>query len=181
VNAARPEFAHLPTPSEGVLVAGLYLGTLAIPLYGLGYWQVAEGLAPADPRAARWIFGLGAFGGALGGAVHAMTGLVIHFERLRGAAGADPLAVVATYGVFLVPLWGLIGALTLAGSVLYTRAVLRGGTAYPRWMAATSPVALVVLTSLAGLLTPGLRAFLLPAGPNLSHVLFFALASRHRS
>ena len=76
-NAARPEL-HLAPPPPGALVAGYYLGVLAIPLYGLGYWEVAQGLAPAGERAARAVFLLGLSGGALGGVVHGVTGLVIH-------------------------------------------------------------------------------------------------------
>ena len=88
------------------------------------------------------------------------------------------MTVVGRHGVFLVPLWLVLGGLTLAGSALYTAAVLGGRTAYPRWMAAASPAALLVaLSVVAVVLPPELRTYLLPAGPNVVHVLFFALAT----
>src|SRR6186997_2609559 len=61
-NARRPELA-LPPPPDGLLLAGFYLGVLALPLYGLGYWRVASGLH--DAADARRVVALGAFGGAL--------------------------------------------------------------------------------------------------------------------
>ena len=93
-NAARPELSALPPPPPVSLIAGYYLGVLAIPLYGLGYWQVAEDIASGGRRVARAVFLLGLSGGAVGGVVHGVTGLVIHADRLLGAAGDDPLAVV---------------------------------------------------------------------------------------
>jgi len=147
---------------------------LAIPLYGLGYWQVAEDIASGGRRVARAVFLLGLSGGAVGGAVHGVTGLVIHADRLLGAAGDDPLAVVGRYGAFLLPLWGLLGVLVVVGSILYARAVLGGSTRYSRWMAALNPALLVAVLGALATVSPRLEAFLLPAAPNVAHVLFFA-------
>jgi len=173
-NAARPELRGLPPPPPGSLVAGYYLGVLAIPLYGLGYWQVAEDITPGGRRAARAVFFLGLAGGVVGGVVHGVTGLVIHADHLLGAAGEDPLAVVARHGAFLLPLWGLLGVLVVGGSILYARAVLGGSTRYSRWMAALNPALLVAVLGALATASPRLEAFLLPAAPNVAHVLFFA-------
>ncbi len=176
-NSARPEFAALPRSPHGVLLVGTMLGVLAIPLYGLGYWHVATGLAPEHARAGRAVFLLGAYGGALGGIVHGVTGLIIEVERRAGTGGADPFAVLVRYGSCVLPLWGILAALSLAGSALFARAIWRGPTAYPRWMALANPATLVVALSLVGSLSPWLRAFLLPAAPNVAHVVFFGATS----
>ena len=175
-NAARPEL-RLPPPPAGALVAGYYLGALAIPLYGLGYWQVARGLSPAGERAARTVFLAGLYGGALGGVVHGVTGLVIHADALAGTGGGDPLTVVARHGAYLLPLWALLAVLVLVGSIVYARAVLGGGTAFPRWMAGVNPVLVVTVLGAVSTLSPWLEAFLLPAAPNVAHVVFFAASS----
>jgi hypothetical protein len=170
-NARRPELA-LPPPPVGMLLAGFYLGVLALPLYGLGYWRAASGLR--DPAEARHVFVLGALGGALGAVVHGVTAHVIRVEELMRAPGADPLAVVAQHGAFLLPLWCVLAVMTVAGSTIYAKAVLAGRSAYPRWMAFLNPALLLVVTSLVALPSLWLRAFLLPAAANLVHVAFFA-------
>ena len=63
------------------------------------------------------------------------------------------------------------------GPIVFAAAVWRGDTALPRWMALTSPVALVLIAVLLGAPTPIGRALLVPAAPNLAHVWFFALAA----
>lgn len=176
-NAARPEFATIPRPPAAALLVGTLLGVLAIPLYALGYRVVASGLEPASAAGARAVFLLGAYGGAIGAVVHGITGVVIHVERATAAVGDDPLVVVMHYAPYLVPLWILLGLLAVAGSVLYGALILRGGTAYPRWMAALNVVTLLLLVTAVGSVSPGLAAFLVPAAPNVAHVLFFALAA----
>jgi hypothetical protein len=175
-NAPRPELA-LPPPPDGALFVGFLLGVLGIPLYGLGYRRVASGLAPAGATAARAFLLLGAYGGALGGAVHGMTALAIAADRAAGMPPTDPIACVGRYGLYLFPLWGLLALLLLAGAALYTALVLRGDTIYARWMAALNPIVLLVLVGTVGTATPTLGAFLVPAAPNVAHVLFFAITA----
>lgn len=177
-NARRPEFAALPVPPAAALVTGLYLGVLALPLYGLGYRCVAEALAPADRRSARRVLLLGAYGGALGAVEHGLTALVLHGEVASGASAADPLVVIVRHGAFLLPLWVVVAGFVTAGSLVYARTVLRGGTAYPRWMAAANPLLLLAVLGACAAPSAWLRAFLLPAAPNVAHVAFFALAAR---
>jgi hypothetical protein len=171
-NAARPDLA-LPHPPRGALAIGTYLGVLAIPLFGVGYWHAAAGLAPGSPRAARLVFLLGAYGGAVGGVVHGLTGLIIHIERHAGTPVVDPFTALTPYRPYLLPLWGLLTVFLVVGSVLYALAITRRRTVYPRWMALLNPVLIVVALSAVGSTSPVLRAFLVPAGPNVAHVIFF--------
>jgi hypothetical protein len=175
-NAARPELA-LPRPPDGALFVGFVLGVLAIPLYGLGYRHVGRVLEPASPRGARVVFLAGAYGGALGGVVHGMTTLAIRIDADAAAPPADPLTLAGRYGTYLYPLWGAIAVLAVVGAAVYATLVLRGGTAYPRWMALVNPVTLLLVVGALGPLHPLLGAFAVPAGPNLVHVVFFALAA----
>jgi hypothetical protein len=180
VNARRAEVG-LPPPPAGLLLAGFYLGVLALPLYGLGYWHVAAGLRRSDPRGARRVFMLGAYGGALGAAVHGVTAHVIRVEEMAGVPAADPLAVIGQHGPFLLPLWSVLTLMTIAGSTIYATVVFEGRSAYPRWMAFLNPALMIVVTSLVALPSVWLSAFLLPAAPNLVHVVFFAAAALVRA
>lgn len=177
-NAGRPGFEWLPAASETVLVVGTYLGIVAIPCYGLGYRTVA---ARFTPSYARWIAALGMAGGVLGGTIHGLTGLVIHVERTSGAAGVDPITVVARYGAYLFPLWTVVGGLLLLGSIVFAAGVLAGRASLPRWTALAGPAPLTVALAVVGSWSMVGRAFLVPAAPNLAHVVFFALAERRRS
>ena len=176
VNARRPGLG-LPKPSAELLLTGFYLGVLALPLYGLGYWAVAGHLRAGDARGARRVFVLGAYGGALGATVHGVTAHVIRVEELAKIPASDPFAVIAQHGPFLLPLWIVLLLMTIAGSTIYATIVFEGRSAYPRWMALLNPALMIGVTSLGALQSEWLGAFLLPATPNLVHVVFFAVAA----
>jgi hypothetical protein len=138
-NAGRMGF-DLPAPPFGALTAGTYFGALAILLYAVGYWQVAYGLMPAGERLARWVFILGASTAGVGAVIHGMTGAIVRYEAPRG--GDVSPATVITY---LLPLWVLGSVSGVLAAVLYTYAILRRHTRYPRWMAGANMGVLPVL------------------------------------
>jgi hypothetical protein len=173
-NASRPGFEWLPPASEAALLVGTYLGLLAIPLYGIGYRDVA---ARFDAPYRRPLTALGIAGGVLGGTTHALTGLAIHVELRGGTGGVDPVTMIARYGSYLLPLWALIAAMVLAGAGIYAVGVLGGRSALPRWAAIANPLVLTVGIVLLGATSAIGQGFLVPAAPNLAHVVFFAVAS----
>lgn len=167
-----------------MLLAGHHLGVLAIPFYALGYWRVSTAIT--RPELARLVLAAGALGSALGAAIHGITGIAIAAERTQvratppvpaapfaGMAGAD---VITPYAEFLVPLWIVVGVALIAGSLAFTIAVASGASHYRRWIAALSPAALIVLIGVVGGLLPG-KSLIVPAAPNLAHLVFFALAA----
>jgi uncharacterized protein DUF6796 len=179
-NTERPELGFFPPPPDGVTVAGAWLGVLAIPLYALGYRAAACALAPASARAARWVGGLGAYTAAIGAAVHGITAVLVANARHAGVPPTDPLAFVAQSGPYLVPFWVIGTVATIAGSAIFAATVLGGRTALPRWMAAANPALLILVVGTLAAPSAWLRAFLVPAAPNLVHVLFFLLVARGR-
>src|SRR5690242_14445257 len=64
---ATPALAIGTALGRRCLVAGHYLGVLAIPLYGLGYRYVADRLRPPY---ARVVAAAGLCGGIVGGTIH---------------------------------------------------------------------------------------------------------------
>jgi hypothetical protein len=181
-NAGNAPIAEtLPAPPSGALAAGHLAGVLAIPLYAARYTAAARLVAHGDARAARWVVALGFYGSAVGAAVHGVTGVWIRGALGRGAPGGDPLAEVLAAGPFLVPLWAVVGLATTLGSVVFATSVARGRTALAPAFALATPLALTLGLVLAGAPTAWGRAFLVPAAPNLAHVVFFAaLAARTR-
>jgi len=173
-NAGRPGFEWLPAPSESTLWVGTYLGLLAIPCYGLGYRAIARGLS-APYRGV--VAALGVAGGVLGGTMHGLTGLVTHVELAGGTGGIDPVTLLARYGAYLLPLWALVGAGLVIGSTAFALGVARGRSSMPRWMALANPAFATLAIVLAGTTFDIGRAFLVPAAPNVAHVVFFALAA----
>lgn len=158
-----------------LLLIGTYLGVLAIPLYGLGYWQVSRILQPSAPSAAGVVFGCGAYSGGLGAVVHGITAMAI--RSAPAAAAGDPLAVLGAVSAYLAPLWLLLAALSLWLSVAYATAVASGSTALPRWTAVANPVCLILLIAAAAMPFRDAAAYVVPAAPNLAHVAFFGMVT----
>ena len=91
--------------------------------------------------------------------------------------GSSLVPTSSPFAAYLLPLWALATAAVLGVSVAFTTGVARGGGDYRRWMALASPAALVVATGACASLFTSLHALLVPASPNLAHVVFFALAA----
>jgi len=173
-----PAFGLAPLSHAG-LVAATLAGALAIPLYALGYRAAACELPPPDRRVVVW---LGVYGAALGAAVHLATGLIVHFERTAGGAPPDPYAAMAPYAVWLGPLWAVLAVVNAVASLRWARGVGRGTAGYPRTLRFVNPLAVVVAVSALGAPFAWGRAFVVPAAPNVAHVVFFAaLAATRRS
>ena len=173
-NAPRPALA-LPSPPPGVLRLGTVLGVVAIPLYAVGYAAAARRAEPALGRATGWVMVLGGFGAVLGGYIHAATAWLLE-EQLRTAATTPvgaPLESVLGEGSLVVP-WAAATVLVTLASAAIAYAALRG-VAPRAWLVANPAVATVAL-GLVGAATELGRAFLVPAAPNVAHVVFFATA-----
>ena len=154
------------------LIAGHYLGVLCIPFYAVGYWLVSRGLRPSEGLA-RLVFLGGCYLGAVGAAIHGVTAVIIE----TGPVGVAASPVTVRHVVYLLPLWLVLFAVSIAASLAYALAVLGGRTAFPRWAAAFNPVLIVLAMIVASLPFPALAAYTVPASANLAHIPFFALAA----
>ena len=175
-NARRPQLA-LPAPPTATLWIGAALGVVAIPLYAFGYRAAASMIAPANQRAARIVSWCGTVGSCVGALIHRYTGVVIDRALRYGEAPRDPLAAVAAAPA-LVALWIVAGGLVVVASLQFARAARRHPEVSVRRLAWLNPVVVTVLIALAGTATPSMQAFVVPAAPNLAHVVFFAALAR---
>ena len=179
-NALRPGFA-IASPPPGALRLGAALGVVAIPLYALGWAAAAARAAPALGGVTPWVMVAGIAGATLGSYIHAATAWLIE-GQMRSAATTPveaPLATVMSAGPSLTVPWAIATLLVVftSGALVFAA---RRGTVPRSWIAANPAVVTVVL-ALVGAPSELGRAFLVPAAPNLAHVVLFAtaLASSH--
>ena len=119
------------------------------------------------------MFLAGCYLGAVGAAIHGVTAVIIE----TGPAGIEASPVTVPHAVYLMPLWLVLFAVSIAASIAYALAVLGGRTAFPRWAAAINPVLIVLAMIVASLPFPALAAYMAPASANLAHILFFGFAA----
>lgn len=169
-NSARPELG-LPRPPELALPLGALLGVCAIPAYALGYRAVARAIRPGSRPLARVVLVCGSAAAAIGALIHGLTALTIRAAIESGASAAPPMEAVAASGTGLVAAWITASLLFLAASIAVFAA-----RALPRSVTWLNPLAVTVVLVLAGLPWEWGRSFLVPAAPNLAHVVFFLVA-----
>ena len=174
-NALRPDLGLSP-PSPGVLRLGAALGVMAIPLYAIGWAAAAARAHPALGRGAPWVMVAGGLGAVVGSYVHAATAWLIEGQMRSGTPAAPPLESVMNAGARLTVPWAVatVALLLASGAMVY--AARR--SAVPRSWIAANPAVATVLLAMAGAATELGRAFLVPAAPNVAHVLFFTTALR---
>lgn len=175
-NAGRPELDLAAAPPALLWIGGV-LGVVAIPFYLLGYRAAATLVAAGYVRHARVIAGAGTLGSVLGAVIHGCTAFFIRHGLASGAPAQDPLAAVAG-SPLLLTLWGAATLLVIAASVAFAVALRRGVPGVPRGLAWANPAVVTIALSLVGSVTPMSRAFILPAAPNLAHVVFFVACVR---
>ncbi len=175
LRAAVADAAGAATALPGwLLPTGAFLGVAGIPVYALGYRAAAHALPAGRRAASRCVAGGGAVAAGLGALIHGLTAWHLEVGLADGRAAGDPLREMVAGGALLVGLWGLAALGVLVASAAFAAGVGRDGSRLPRALALANPALLTLLLATAGLGSPLGRAYLVPAAPNLAHVLFFA-------
>ena len=171
-NSLRAESGLRP-PALALPVGGA-LGVVAIPLYALGYRAVARAIGPGSPKLSRVVQLSGAAAAGIGALIHAATALAIRAAVASSAPAETPLAAVAQAGAPLLAAWGAASLFVLAASLANLAAPGARRPGSPRALAWLNPAVLTLLLGAAGLAFESGRNYLVPAAPNLAHVVFFA-------
>jgi len=95
---------------------------------------------------------------------------------MRGAPVGSPLEGVMHAGPSLTLPWAVATVLVLLASAALAYAAWRA--VVPRVWLVANPAVATVLLGAAGAVTELGRAFVVPAAPNLAHVVFFVAALR---
>ena len=159
---------------ESELTAGHFFAVVGIPLYFVGMWHIAEMLKPAGEKLSRAFFLIGSFGflyGAMWMSSRAMIGSVAHFPDL-----IKDTNLVSLYELRLETLLQVIRITTLIISIIYIKMVLTGRSRYPKWMAATSPIVLLLMNFVVYLIEPSIGKYVMPIALNVGFAAFFLLS-----
>ena len=159
---------------ESRLTIGHFFAVFAISLYFVGVWHIAEMLRPAGEKLSRALFFIGSFGflyGAMWMSSRAMIGSIAHHPEL--VEGTD---LVSLYELRLETLLQIIRITTLIISIIFIKMVLTGKSRYPKWMAATSPIVLLLMNFAIYETVPAIGKFMMPIALNIGFTLFFILS-----
>jgi len=167
-------FDFMINTSEARLNAGHFFAVIGVPLYFVGVWHIAEMIKPAGEKMSKALFLIGAFGflyGAMWMSSRSSIGSLVHHAEL-----IKDTNLIALYNLRCESLLNVIRLTTLVISIMYIKQVLTGQTRYPKWMAATSPIVLLVMNFVVLLINPEIGRFVAPIALNVGFALFFMLS-----
>ena len=160
--------------AEDRLTSGHFFAVFGIPLYFVGMWHIAEMLRPAGEKLSRALFFIGSFGflyGAMWMSSRAMIGSIAHHSDL-----VEGTNLVELYKLRLETLLQVIRITTLVISIIFIKMVLTGRSRYPKWMAATSPIVLLLMNFVIFLAVPDIGKYVMPIALNVGFSIFFLLS-----
>ncbi len=160
--------------SDARLTAGHFFAVVGMPLYFVGMWHIAQMLTPAGEKLSNILFLIGSFGflfGAMWMSSRASIGSLVHYPELIANTN-----LVELYQLRSETLLQVIRVTTLVISGIYVYLVLTGKSRYPKWMAATSPIVLLILNFVIYLIAPSVGKFVMPIALNVGFSAFFLLS-----
>jgi hypothetical protein len=167
-------YGFMADTSDARLTTGHFLAVIGIPLYFVGMWHIAQMLKPAGEKLSKIFFLIGSFGFLYGGmwmSSRASIGSLVHYPELIAATN-----LVELYQFRSETLLQVIRVTTLMISGIYVYMVLTGNSRYPKWMAATSPIVLLILNFGIYLIVPSVGKFVMPIALNVGFSAFFLLS-----
>lgn len=174
--------ARLAELDPGRIVPGGLLGVFATPFVMLGWWQLAQGLAPAGELAAVGPPALFALGSVIGAFVHgwfmALAEDVRLLARASDATAPHLVEVVGRARRILAVAYAPVVLAVLVASAWFSLAVIGGSTAFPAWLAAANPIVLLAAFLVVRRVLPARLADPLEGtGFNVAYLAFFALTT----
>jgi hypothetical protein len=179
-------FAKLLSDAEKMVVLppdrlmwGALLGVFATPLVIVGYWQVYQGVVPANPSLALTTFSLFAIASVIGAFVHGtfyyMGEYVQALNKVEDGSQAVIAEMIGRHRKVLIITYAPVMLLIVVASILFSILVASGKTAFPVWMAALNPVIIIIAWLLLKRVLPQfVRDWTEGAGFNIAFLIFFA-------
>lgn len=160
--------------SDSRLTTGHFFAVFGVSLYFVGVWHIAEMLRPAGEKLSRALFFIGCFGflyGAMWMSSRAMIGSIVHHSDL-----VEGTNLVELYKLRLETLLQVTRITTLVISFIFIKMVLTGESRYPKWMAATSPIVLLLMNFVVYFALPSVGKYMMPIALNIGFSVFFLLS-----
>jgi len=165
-------FAEVP---KSRLTLGHYISVLAAPLYLMGYWHLAFNIDRENGWARKLFFCLGAYGFVIGTAwISQRVFLALTAHDIAGGQSLESLQTA--FAAHNEPLINVLRIVMLVLSIVWVFQILKTRSNYPKWMAAFSPLALLILMVLLYTFLPMIGNYLLPIAMNATHFIIFALS-----
>ena len=156
------------------LTVGHFFAVTGVPLYFVGVWHISEMLRPAGEKLSTALRFIGWFGflyGAMWMSSRAMIGSTVHHPELLEGTN-----LVELYQLRLQSLLQVIRITTLIISGIFIKMVLTGESRYPKWMAATSPIVLLLMNFVIYEVAPSVGKYVMPIALNVGFAVFFLLS-----
>ena len=160
--------------SESRLTTGHFFAVTGVSLYFVGMWHIAQMLRPAGEKLSQILFLIGSFGflyGAMWMSSRAMIGSIAHHSGL-----VEGTNLVELYELRLETLLQVIRITTLVISIIFIKMVLTGNSRYPKWMAVTSPIVLLLMNFVIYFTAPSIGKYMMPIALNVGFSVFFLLS-----
>lgn len=167
-------FIYVP---KSHLQIGHMLVLSGLPFYFAGYLHIYYMLRPGNKLLAQVVLGLGFIAFALGGVwigSRAFLGSIVqHQDQIETSAYKSILGDYETHlEVLVYILRGVIGLV----SIFFSMAILKGNTAYKKWMAIFNPAIILLLWIAVGFSIPAIGRHILPVLMNATHLVLFGLS-----
>ena len=153
---------------------GHFLAVLGAPLYKVGAFHIYLMLKTSHARWALALFIVMAYGLAVGSVwmgSRASISAIVNAPQY-----AELTHLVELYDLRYESLLQVTRIAVLSISVIYIWLVIKGGSAYPKWMAAANPIVLLLLSFGIYLVAPNVGKYLMPIALNVGFAIFFVLS-----
>ena len=153
---------------------GHFMVVFGAPLYFAGYYAIYRMVESANKRLAQAFFIAGVFSFAVGGVWVASRYFIA--VVLQTSAGTENYAIyLSQYENYYQSLVWALRVLVLGVSALWVALVVSGKTIFPKWLAITNPLFILLIVFGLYAVLPAIGTYLVPTAMNVAHFVFFTL------
>jgi len=150
---------------------GHFIGSLAAPLYIVGFWHVMKMLEPANRWGSRIAFALMSYGIIIGAIwIGSRSGIS---SLINDSTMTDASALISFYELRYENLLQITRLAVLLFSVMFIWMVLTGRTHYPKWMAVINPILMILVSFAIWAVLPSIGIYLMPIALNIAFAVLF--------
>ena len=144
-------------------------------------WNVIAGMSGQISLGQALFFGLGAYAFIIGDVwLGGRINLALTVQAREAASDAvKPFLgrLLGDLSAHNEPLIDIVRVLVLIVSLLLIYGIVSGRSPYPRWLAAVTPIVVLVAVFLLYAVAPGIGVYLLPTAMNVAHLVFFVFST----
>ncbi len=176
LNSSK-QLAFFAYVSDEHLRTGHFLVIIGLPFYFAGYIHIYRMLQTGNETLAQIVLALGFVAFAVGGIWIGSRGFIGSIVHLKNEMPSHTyIKLVQSYDSFLEILVQILRVVIAILSVVFSIAILKGGTYYKKWMAFFNPIVILVLLVFIGKSLPIIGKGILPILMNITHFIIFSLS-----